>query len=78
MLKIACMKRVFLLFAVVVMAAFLAVYTSCRKSHSHPTNPTPDDYRLMSYTKVLSTVDLIVSLLVYKVLIHKCVAARND
>lgn len=48
------MKKFFLLSVVVVMAGFLAMQTSCRKSRSHPTNPTPEDYRLLSYTKVLS------------------------
>ena len=48
------MKKFFLLSVVVVMAGFLAMHTSCRKSRSTPTNPTPDDYRILSYTKVLS------------------------
>lgn len=36
----------------------MLVYTSCKKP-SHPTNPTPDDYRMLSYTKVTSVTNVI-------------------
>lgn len=58
------MKRFFLLSVAVVMAGTLAMHTSCRKSRSHPTNPTPDDYRLLSYTKT-TTRNILVPLTVF-------------
>ncbi|MCD6013567.1 MAG: hypothetical protein K0Q79_3429 [Flavipsychrobacter sp.] len=57
------MKRFLLLSVAVVMAGFLAMQTSCRKSKSHPTKPTPDDYRIMSYTKV-KTANILIPLTV--------------
>lgn len=46
------MKKSLLLSAAAVIAGMF-VYTSCKKV-THPTNPTPADYRLMSYTKTTS------------------------
>ena len=48
------MKRSFLLLLAVVMGAFLLTYTSCKKE-IHPTNPTSENYRLLSYTTIIST-----------------------
>jgi hypothetical protein len=44
------MKRVFLLVCPVIAVAFFFI-SSCKKTQ-HPTNPTPSNYRLLSYTKV--------------------------
>ena len=51
MFKIARMKKTFLLLLVTVVASSVFIYTSCKKV-THGTNPTPDNYRLLSYTKV--------------------------
>lgn len=53
MFKIACMKKIFLLYFGILAAVFSFTYLSCKKI-THPTNPTPANYRLLSYTKVLT------------------------
>jgi hypothetical protein len=45
------MKKTFLLFIATVMSIFLLAYTSCKKV-THPTHPTPDNYRLFGYNKI--------------------------
>ena len=52
------MKRTIFLSVAVVIASCLFVYTSCKKI-THPTNPTPEKYRLLSYTKITTQTILI-------------------
>src|ERR1035437_5666105 len=49
MFKNASMKKIFLLFITVFSLTIFFICNSCKKTQ-HPTNPTPANYRILSYT----------------------------
>ena len=51
MLKITCMKKIFFLSAAVITLSVFFMCSSCKKT-THTPNPTPGNYRMMSYDKI--------------------------